>query len=222
MHSLNYPQAILDRIRARRGDLHVYDRLIGVRTALLVIDLQRAYMEGHGAIMTAREIVPNVNRLAAHVRVAGGTVVWIKNTLKAPAAADWPTYTALRSSQFVTTMTEALAERSAQHDLWPELERAPADIVHNKYRYSAFAGDAHDLEPVLRPRGIDTVLVCGTVTNVCCETTARDAMMRNLHVVMVSDANAARTDEEHVNSLLNIWQFFGDVMTTDEVLDRLR
>jgi len=65
------------------------------------------------------------------------------------------------------------------------------------------------------------VLITGTVTNVCCESSARDAMMLDYRVIMLSDANAALTDEEHTASLNSIMLFFGDVMTTDEAVGRL-
>ena len=59
------------------------------------------------------------------------------------------------------------------------------------------------------------------MTNVCCESTARDAMMLDYRVVMLSDGNASLTDEEHAASLNNFLIFFGDVMTTDEAVARL-
>ena len=70
--------------------------------------------------------------------------------------------------------------------------------------------------------GIDTVLIAGTKTNICCEATARDAMMLDFKVVMVSDCCAALSDDEHRAALENIIQQFGDVMTGKEVLERLR
>jgi ureidoacrylate peracid hydrolase len=60
------------------------------------------------------------------------------------------------------------------------------------------------------------------MTNVCCEASARDAMMDGFKTVMVSDANAARSDAEHVAALATIVQFFGDVRSTDEVVEILR
>jgi len=66
------------------------------------------------------------------------------------------------------------------------------------------------------------VLIGGTVTNVCCESTARDAMMMNYATVMVEDALSAVTREEHLHSLHNWMLFFGDVLTVDEVAERLR
>jgi isochorismate hydrolase len=73
----------------------------------------------------------------------------------------------------------------------------------------------------LRAEGFDTVLIGGTVTNVCCESSARDAMMMNFRTVMVADANAAMSDAEHNASLANFWHIFGDVMTVDHVIARL-
>jgi ureidoacrylate peracid hydrolase len=80
---------------------------------------------------------------------------------------------------------------------------------------------------ILRPkdkayrRGIESLLVAGTATNVCCVSTARDAMMLDYRVVMLSDANSAFTLEEHVTSLDNFVLFFGDVMSVDEAIGRL-
>jgi ureidoacrylate peracid hydrolase len=68
---------------------------------------------------------------------------------------------------------------------------------------------------LLRAKGIDTVLIAGTVTNVCCESTARDAMMRNFKTIMVTDGNAANTDEDHNAALGNFYLTFGDIMSTD-------
>jgi ureidoacrylate peracid hydrolase len=73
----------------------------------------------------------------------------------------------------------------------------------------------------LRSHGIESLLITGTVTNVCCESTARDAMMLDYRVVMVADGNASLTDEEHAASLNNFLCVFGDVMTSDEIIGRL-
>ena len=98
----------------------------------------------------------------------------------------------------------------------------PGDPVVEKNRFSAFIQGSSNLEQVLRERGIDTVLITGTVTSVCCESTARDAMMLDFKVVMIEDCCAALSDDEHRAALENIIQQFGDVMTADEALARLR
>jgi ureidoacrylate peracid hydrolase len=83
-------------------------------------------------------------------------------------------------------------------------------------------GDSSELEKILRARGIDTVVITGTLSNICCEATARDAMMLGFKVVFVSDANAALSDEEHLASIVTIAQGFGDVRTTDEAISILQ
>jgi ureidoacrylate peracid hydrolase len=91
-----------------------------------------------------------------------------------------------------------------------------------KRRFSAFIQGSSDLAERLRARGFDTVLIGGTVTNVCCESSARDAMMLNFRTVMVADCNAANSDAEHNASLAAFWNIFGDVMTSDHAIGRLR
>ena len=92
------------------------------------------------------------------------------------------------------------------------------DEIVKKYRFSAFLPGASDLPARLRARGFDTVLITGTVTNVCCESSARDAMMSNFRVIMVSDGNAALTQAEHEASLTAFYLTFGDVMDTDMII----
>ena len=75
-----------------------------------------------------------------------------------------------------------------------------------------------NLDAILRRRDIDTIVVTGTVTNVCCESTTRDAMMMNYKCVMVSDANAALSDEEHNATLASMMARFSDVRSTAEVV----
>jgi ureidoacrylate peracid hydrolase len=110
---------------------------------------------------------------------------------------------------------------SEGHKLWSELDVKAGDQIVEKIHYSAFIQGSSDIEALLRGRGLDTVLVTGTVTGVCCESTARDAMMRNFRTVMIADATAARTDEEHNASLAAFYHTFGDVMTTDEAIGYL-
>ena len=90
-----------------------------------------------------------------------------------------------------------------------------------KNRYSALRTAPRPVERVLRNLGVDTVLVAGTKTDVCCDSTARDAMMLDFKSILVSDCCAALSDEEHRASLEIFIQQFGDVMTADEVLERL-
>ncbi len=113
---------------------------------------------------------------------------------------------------------EALSAGSRGHQLWGGLDVQAQDPIVEKNRFSAFIQGSSGLAAALRERGLDTVLVTGTVTNVCCESTARDAMMLNFKTIMVTDGNAAATDEDHAASLVAFYLTFGDIMSTDMLI----
>jgi ureidoacrylate peracid hydrolase len=159
--------------------------------------------------------VPNINRLAQAVRTTGGTVVWIRTTFKEDALKNWSTYFEMVTPKQGAKRIEALTADSKGHELWPALDVRPDDLIVEKNRFSAFIQGSSNLAEVLRSRGLDTILVTGTVTNVCCESTARDAMMLNFKTVMVTDGNAATNDEEHNASLVAFYLTFGDIMSTE-------
>ena len=107
------------------------------------------------------------------------------------------------------------------HALWSGLVVAPADAEIVKNRFSAFIQGSSTIEAHLRARGIDTIMVAGTATNVCCESTARDAMMLNFKTVMISDATASFSDAEHAAALIGYYSIFGDVQTAAEAIAAL-
>lgn len=229
MHKIEFPDHVMKRVRTRRDKLHIYDKLSGPATALVVIDLQNVFMQPHMALEVpfAREIVPNVNRLAAAIRAAGGTVAWVQMTFNGIAnssganslgANSWPAYVQRLSPQLRESVIAQLQRGTEGHALYPDLDVQPNDLMAEKTRYSAFIQGASDLDRRLRQREIDTLVVVGTLTNVCCESTARDAMMLNYKAILVSDANATLTDEEHNAALANVLVTFGDVLSTEEVI----
>ena len=225
MHKVDIPEWVLERVRSARGKLHVFDDLDPRTTALLVIDLQNAFMmEGvaHSLSMEARAIVPNVNRIAAALRGAGGVVAWIQNVDTVESHTSWAVYRKLLTPERRDRRTEAMRDGSIGHELWAELDVRPSDLRLKKERFSAFIQGSSGLEQELRARGIDTVVVTGTDTGVCCESTARDAMMRNFQTIMVSDGCASRTDAEHNAALIAFYRNFGDVMSADEVIGYIR
>jgi ureidoacrylate peracid hydrolase len=207
---------IVDRVIARRGRLHLFDRLDATKTALLVIDMQNAFV-APGApveVPAARGTVATINRLAAALRKRGVPVIWVMHE-NARDGSDWDSF----FGAFVSDRgkaASALSAGSEMQKLWPELQTAPGDLRVTKNRYSAFIRS--DFEKVLKEKAIDTVLIAGTKTNVCCECTARDAMMLDFKVVLLSDCTAALSDEEHRATLENVIQQFGDVRSADEAL----
>lgn len=182
MHKTSINPAVVQRVTERRGGVRVFDHLVPERTAHVVVDLQNGFM-APGAVCeigTAREIVPNVNRISQSLRAAGGLVAYIQNTLDAEAIRTWSTYldyfcTPARRQR----MIEAFTPDADGHALWPGLDVRPRDLIVRKSRFGAFAPGASDLDAILRARGVDTLIITGTATQVCCESTARDAMMLN-------------------------------------------
>jgi ureidoacrylate peracid hydrolase len=224
MHQFSVPQSVIDRVVARRGREHVYENLDPAKTALVVVDMQNAFMlpgVAHALCPMAEQIVPSINRLAQAVRESGGTVVWIKTTFKQDALKNWSTYFEMVTPQQGAKRIAALTAGGKGHELWAALDVLPPDLIVEKTRFSAFIQGSSALAEVLRDRGIDTVLITGTVTNVCCESTARDAMMLNFKTIMVTDGNAAVTDEDHSASLCAFYLTFGDIMSTDMLIARL-
>lgn len=221
MHKIEIPQHITDRVIARRGSAHPFEDLDPARTALVVIDLQNGFMVqgiAHALCETAVEIVPNVNRLAEAVRTNGGKVFWIQNTHDDACLTEWSVlhdYTVPEKQQH---RVKSMSAGTEGHALYPSLDVRPEDEKVRKSRFSAFIAGSSDLPARLRAVGCDTVLITGTVTNVCCDSSARDAMMLNFKTIMVSDGNAALTDEEHNAALIAFYSTFGDVMDTDHLI----
>jgi len=221
MHQFEMRADIRDRILARRGRIHIHEQLIAANTALVVVDMQTAFVDSAkpSAVPEAKNIISNINRLATALRSRGGTVAWVYTTFTESTLTDWNAFFgAVYSAQFSRAVVSNLFDRSDGHSLWHELDIHNSDLQVSKNRFSAFLPDACDLEMRLHEKGIDTVIITGTVTNVCCESSARDALMQNFKVVMAHDANAALTDVDHNASMNAIAQTFGDVMSTDEVI----
>ncbi len=220
-HDLKIPDYVIERIIAKRGKLNVFDRFDPAKTALVVIDMQNFFV---AEVETARSICPNINRLADAVRARGGVVAWVLLTVADEPGGEskWPIYhDYFFTPEKMKAHKDGLSEGSEGHRLYDALEVRAEDLIARKSRFSTFIQGSSDLHERLAARGIENMIIAGTATNFCCETSARDAMMIGYRVVMASDANAARYDEDHLVGLTTIWQSFGDVRTVDECIDEL-
>ena len=224
MQPTEYPQATIDFIMRRRGRLHIYESLEPAKTALIVVDMQRAFVAEGAAIETpaARGIVPNINRLARALRTSGGNVVWIVSTYGPRPEDYWPTFfDHVMSREASERFRGALIEGCDSHAIYDPLDVRADDPIVSKNRFGAFVGSGGKLESLLRERGIDTLLVTGTVTNMCCETTAREAAMLSFKTIMVADGNAGRTQAEHDATLAAFLMGMGDVNDTEALVTML-
>lgn len=220
MSNIDFPDDFIESIKSARGKLHVIDHLEPMKTALIVVDMQNFFVEEGQAleVPAARELAPNINLLTEAMRTSGGTVVWIKMTLNDEDLDKWSVFLPINGKR---EKFEAVADGEYGHQIWNELIVEPEDLIVNKRRFSAFIQGSSDLDKILQEKGIDTLIIVGTLTNVCCESTARDAMMLNYKVLMVSDANATITEEAHRAALMNVILVFGDVQITDDVINML-
>jgi ureidoacrylate peracid hydrolase len=223
MQKFSISPDIVSRVTARSGKAHPFDHLNADRTALLVIDLQNYFLKpgAQGETPAARAIVPTVNDLAAGLRSRGGHIVWIRNGT-AGTRQSWSTFhECLMTPERQQRRYNEMSIDGDGFQFWHALDVRPEDGKLEKKRFSAFIQGSSPVQDYLLARNIDTVLIAGTATNVCCESTARDAMMLNFKTVMVSDALAAQSDELHRASLTAFYSNFGDVQTAAEVLQSL-
>ena len=224
MHEVRIDPGLIERLTAERGGrLHIFDDLDPRRTAHVVIDMQNGFLEAGAPVEVpiAREIVPNVNAISEAVRAAGGTNIFVRFTTPVEALQGWSSFYTRFPAAVREAHQAAFAPGAHYWQFWPELEIGDSDLKVDKQRFAAFIPGTCDLHEILQARGVDTLIVTGTLTNCCCESTARDAMQFNYRVIFVSDANAALTDAEHNATLNNMCALFADVMSTGEVVATL-
>lgn len=162
--------------------------IIPEKTAMLVVDMQNDFVQEGAPIEVphARAMVPRLNRLLDVCRAHQIPVIYIHHVIRggdidAGRLADH--HAAIRNNKAIIAGTPNV-------EIYEGLKPRPGDLLVAKPRYSAFYGT--DLEGILRSKGIDTLLISGTVTNVCCDSTARDAFSRDYKVIFLSDGTATR------------------------------
>ena len=201
----------IERQESRRGRRHAYEWLDPRRTALVVVDIVPFFAEQSAY---CRGIVPNVNRLAAELRHQGGTVCWVVPGYEPPSVVTREFY-----GEWVAEMYANSGGEGAPRDrLWKELDVDRADVVVEKTAPSAFFPGKCRLHDLLAQREITTLIVTGTVTNVCVEATVRDASTLDYRVILVADACSAPRDQDHNATLHVVYRTFGDVRSTADVL----
>ena len=223
MHKVDIPQEIIDACIRLRGRRHAFEHIEPRRTALVVIDMQNSWVQPDFSplhIPATCDIIPNINALAAAVRGAGGMVAWTRSTFPE----DWTarSYRRFGSPEWRDRIIADTVPGSHGHRIAGDMDVHAVDVIVDKTRPSAFVQGSSRLEAELRTRGRDTLIITGTLTNACCESSARDAAALGFLNIMVSDAMATRTDVEHNATLVNVMQLVADVRTTEEVIALLR
>lgn len=222
MHDVTIRQEIIDRVIARRGRLHIFDRLIAAETAIVIIDMQPTFVapDSPAEVPASRGIISKITETAAALRAKGALIVWVSHAnSQVGTGSDWDGFFNYFVADDVRERTIAsLTPDSPDTQIWHTLKVEDGDIHIFKNRYSALIQGSSSLERILRSRGVKNILIAGTKTNVCCEATARDAMMLDFNTVMLSDCTATLSDEEHRATLETFIQQFGDVLTGSQAV----
>ena len=198
--------------------------------------MQNAFVERGGLfdlagldIGGARPVVEAVRRLVTEARPIGVKVVYLQMGYRpdladsgGSASPNWEKELAL----VLMRERPELAGRLLVHGSWDhaivdELKPEPGDLVVPKSRYSGFAGTP--LDSLLRTAGVTHLIFTGVATNVCVESTLRDAFFHEYHPLLVADATmAAGPEGQQAATLFNVENFFGSVTRAADVLDWLR
>ena len=188
------------------------------RAALLVIDMQRYFLtkREHGYCAGGVAAISNVKKIIAHFRENGRPIIFTRHAHRSDGS-DLGILGKWWSEMPVDGTKEAAIDERV-------LSRAPkrrkgrsAEYILTKRRYSAFFGT--DLDKILKRHKIKEVVITGIMTNVCCESTAREAFFRDYMVRFVADATGSVKEEMHVGTLLNLAYAFADVCTTSELMN---
>jgi ureidoacrylate peracid hydrolase len=188
--------------------------VVPARTALVNVDLQNCFVAGAPDGLATLD---RINRVAAACRAAGILVIHTSHVLR-PDGSNMGVL-----GELVPKIRAGLLNKGAESAaLHPGLVIDSRDLLLEKPRFGAFHGT--DLELILRARGIDTIIVSGISTPVCCDTTAREANARDFRVLFLSDGTAATGSEatQYQKATLDVLGgLFAQVLTVDELLRKI-
>ena len=195
------------------------ERIRNTKTALIVVDVQNDFCHSQGAISkrnvdlsnVRNKVVPALISFIAKCREAQMPVVFVKTV-----HSDWTNSPSWLGRMGGTVSKIPICAAGTHGAEFYGVEPTPGDFIVTKHRYSGFVGT--DLNLVLRSKGIETVLLTGVATNVCVETTARDAFNLDYHVIFVEDCCGAYSPEEHAATLNNISKYFGIVADSKTIV----
>jgi ureidoacrylate peracid hydrolase len=206
------------------------------QSALIIVDMQNGYASPGGYrdlngkdIAPARQVIANTSRLAAAARSAGMTIVFLQNGWDAelknsggPGSPNWHKSNPLKLMRARPELKgKILTHGSWDYDLVDALVPEAGDLVVPKARYSGFCGT--DLDNILRSRSIRHLVVCGIASNVCVESTIREAYHREYFCVFVSDATQQAGPSYVQDAVIYTMEtFLGWVSSTDEVCAALK
>ncbi len=175
------------------------------RSCLLAIDLQNYFKR------ILLPILKNLQRIIESWRNLNLPIIFTQHGHKEPSR---------DGGELGRWWGELILEGTEEWKMIPEMRLKSEDIILPKKRYSAFFET--NLEKILKERGIRDLIISGVMTNLCCETTARDAFMRDYRVFFLIDGTATGREDLHLSSLKNLGFGFAYLLTCDELMNLLK
>ena len=211
------PQNIAEKTHAWLGKLTPYNthamQIQRDESVLMIVDMQHFFLEPESPTFTigGPTILPNAQRLLSAFRQANRPVIFTRH-VHHPADLD--------AGIMGWWWEGKCIEGSPESEIVPELMPLPTEKVVLKHRYSAFYNT--DLETVLRCLKVQDIVISGVMTNMCVESTARDAYFRDYRVWIPADGTGSINEEMHLASLMNLALGFAQVTTTEAILEQMK
>jgi len=187
--------------------------------ALVIIDVQNDYCHDDGALSkigrnvgVIRQMVPRLQDVLKEARQAGVQVIHVRMAMSDITKSEAYLEHRIRRTGADTKVCEEGTWGAEFYLIHPQ----PGEPIVTKHQYSPFVES--NLESLLKSRGIKTVILSGVTTDVCIESTARDAYMRNYHVVFLSDCTGVDNPVVQKATLERIDRYFGHVVSSEEVV----
>lgn len=213
-HPSGIKQEIVDKVVARRGRLHAFPELNAPKTALVVIDLDVGTVTRMRERITD-EFIDRLNAFTVKLRAAGGHVAWVTTPIQ-KATENFKAVFGERAAVY-----EQESARGDAGKTWPGLTVSQNDTLAQKSGHSAFFPGKSDLHEQLQRLQIDSILIAGSQTSVCCEASARDAAELGYKVTLISDLLVTHREDAAEATLATFFRFYGDVRPSGEIVKQI-
>jgi len=180
-----------------------------MKRAVLVIDMQNDFVDGAIPVKGIQGMIPALQEFLEKARQKGYMVIFTRHSYD-------PDKNIIEQKLFPELEMRGLRKNTPGWEIHPALQPLEGELIIDKERYDAFHNTI--LEEVLRQQGISSIIITGTMTEVCCESTARGAMFRDFEVLFASDLTVTSDPERHRRTLEVIDSHFGWVKTASEIL----
>ncbi len=177
------------------------------KAALLILDMQNFFLNesNHAYVPSASNIIDNISRLTEHFHKKERPVIFTKHI-----------DTEKPEEMMTKWWRDSIQQGTKEAEIFPLLNTDESEILL-KNRYSAF--EKTNLEEILRYKNVKQVFITGIMSHLCCETTARDAFMKDFEVIYIIDATATYTEELHLGTIRAISHGFGRCISTEEIVN---